>query len=367
MTINEAIERLGDIRMDAVAEDVKGRWLAELEGQIYREVVLRHKRTAGKFVQGPVVECPGCGSPHIRYFRDLDANVCPVCGWSELPPRVRAFPEDGDVPLVVKGAYANLYLSYLQSMVDLANREYDHYNNGLVAFQSELAEFKLAYHRAHMPVQIGGDSLAERVLWFLDAKGAALPEWAGVTLGDGGLVIPYFTHWDKDKLDLGGDDASVTPGPHAALFTPKEGSCWADTFTAETRTVEWVRLLDTAIRWRGSYSQHEIQGALDNGTIFLDGARFGTLPVRDTLELVTSREAPITVKIVKAPKEGAKARVEGRNLLFEIPDGTYQGTYEVELTMEGTADYLPARAVVTYSVDPSDFIVWPMSAEGGAG
>ena len=98
-SINEVIERVNRARPDAIDDETKAAWLLELDGQLYRETILRHQLTSGRGAKGPVAVCPTCGGTEITYDRVMDSNLCPACGWTDLPDFPKAFPEDGDKPL----------------------------------------------------------------------------------------------------------------------------------------------------------------------------------------------------------------------------------------------------------------------------
>ena len=154
-SINEVIEQVGRVRPDAYDDKTKAGWLIELDGKTYREVILRHRLTSGEGMHGPVGVCPECGSTEIFYDEAMDCSSCQACRWSELPDLVRAYPEDGDKPLLVGPPYDNLYDLYLMAQIDFYNREAENYNNSALAFNQAMDEFKKAYHRAHMPITRG--------------------------------------------------------------------------------------------------------------------------------------------------------------------------------------------------------------------
>ena len=131
-------------------------WLLELDGQLYRETILRHQLTSGRGAKGPVAVCPTCGGTEITYDRVMDSNLCPACGWTDLPDFPKAFPEDGDKPLLVEAPYDGLYDLYLMSKVDFYNREADNYNNSALAYNAALDEWRKQYHRRHLPIGGGG-------------------------------------------------------------------------------------------------------------------------------------------------------------------------------------------------------------------
>ena len=122
----------------------------------YRETILRHQLTSGRGAKGPVAVCPTCGGTEITYDRVMDSNLCPACGWTDLPDFPKAFPEDGDKPLLVEAPYDGLYDLYLMSKVDFYNREADNYNNSALAYNAALDEWRKQYHRRHLPIGGGG-------------------------------------------------------------------------------------------------------------------------------------------------------------------------------------------------------------------
>ena len=169
-SINEIIERVAAVRPDAYDDETKAGWLLELEGKLFREVILRHKLTPGKRLKGPVEVCPDCGGLGLEpvegdeepkepvkpdYHRMMDFSSCPVCGWTELPKIPEKFPEDGDLPLLVGAPHDRLYDLYLMAQLDFYNREYDNYNNSVTAFNAALDEWRQSYHRTHLPLPGG--------------------------------------------------------------------------------------------------------------------------------------------------------------------------------------------------------------------
>lgn len=166
-TINEVLERTARVRPDAYDDKTKAGWLIELDGKLYREVILRHRLTTGKELRGPVGTCPVCGGygeggpaegkkPMAPYYDPvLDCSSCPACRWSELPDLPKAFPEDGNKPLLVPPPYDNLYDLYLYAQVDLYNREIMNYNNSAALFDTAMDEWRRAWHREHQPLGAG--------------------------------------------------------------------------------------------------------------------------------------------------------------------------------------------------------------------
>lgn len=154
-SINEVLERVNRARPDAIDDETKAAWLIELDGQLFREVILRHRLTSGQALQGPPGVCPECGGAEIIWDRDMDSSSCEACGWNDLPDYPQKFPEDGDAALLVGAPYDGLYDLYVMSKADFYNREADNYNNSALAYNAALDEWKKAYHRSHAPTGAG--------------------------------------------------------------------------------------------------------------------------------------------------------------------------------------------------------------------
>lgn len=166
-TINEVLERTAMVRPDAYDDKTKAGWLMELDGKLYREVILRHRLTWGPVRRGPAGKCPVCGgygkdcqtedgeAAGLYYDPVMDCSSCPACGWNELPDFPRTFPEDGNKPLLVPPPYDNLYDLYIYAQTDLYNREIMNYNNSAALFNTALDEWRRAYHREHQPLGAG--------------------------------------------------------------------------------------------------------------------------------------------------------------------------------------------------------------------
>lgn len=155
-TINEVLERTENIRTGGFEDAVKAGWLLELEGKLFREVILRHRMTGSPKRRGAPRLCPLCGSGAIDYDHRLDAGTCADCGWSEIPKYPQAYPEDGDMPMLAEAPYDNLYDLYVFAMTDYHRHETANYLNSMTMFNEAMDEWRKAYHRAHMPLGIPG-------------------------------------------------------------------------------------------------------------------------------------------------------------------------------------------------------------------
>lgn len=114
-SINEVIERVDRLVQNPWSEEEKARWLLELEGRLWRE--------AGQ-------------------------------GRGEPPPA--AWPQDGDMPLLVPAPYDGLYDLHLQAMMDYYAQEYDHYAVSRTMAEAALTRWRTAHRRATLPPAGGG-------------------------------------------------------------------------------------------------------------------------------------------------------------------------------------------------------------------
>lgn len=110
MTMNRVIEYVDRIRPNIYTDDDKYLWLDKLEGLIAREVRKE--------------DFPGY---------DL--------------------PREADLELAVPAPYDDLYSLYAIAMIDLCNREYDHYNNSMTVFADRYEQYKAWYLQNNNPAK----------------------------------------------------------------------------------------------------------------------------------------------------------------------------------------------------------------------
>lgn len=120
-TINEVIAKVDERKPNAVPQAQKAEWLLSLDGRIYTEVLCGDKAPAD----------PG----EKETYRQ--------------PPR--KWPEDGDMPLLVTSPYDDLYVQYVQSMVDFWAKDTGSYYNSAAMFEQSFAEWRAYYRRTHRP------------------------------------------------------------------------------------------------------------------------------------------------------------------------------------------------------------------------
>ena len=114
MTIREAIDRVDGVKPNAFTKFEKINWLSELDGKIFEEIMRTHEDSPTSF---------------FGYTEDTD----------------------GLTELLAPAPYDDLYLAWLEAMMDLKNREIVSYNNQMTVFNAKFADFANHWNRTHMP------------------------------------------------------------------------------------------------------------------------------------------------------------------------------------------------------------------------
>lgn len=117
MTLREAINKIDNQKPNAFSQDEKIEWLSRLDGRVVDEIISTHE-----------------GAEDID-FKGYDKDT------------------DLDTNLLVNEPYDDLYLRWLETMIDYTNNEYGRYNNSLLMFRTSYGEFANWYNRTHLPVK----------------------------------------------------------------------------------------------------------------------------------------------------------------------------------------------------------------------
>ena len=114
MTIGDAVA-LPDSRMmgNQYSYEDKVRWLSLLDKQIFSEVVSRR----------------------------ADSGISEFNGYSAS--------SDPQTELLVSSGYDDVYIYYLEAMINKANCEYSRYNNSMIMFNTLYSLYKRHYNRTH--------------------------------------------------------------------------------------------------------------------------------------------------------------------------------------------------------------------------
>lgn len=117
MTINEAIQKLRDIKPTQFGNDVLVGWLSDVEQKIFLENIVWHEQTNG------------------------------------TPPWPYHPEQDLDTKLLIPEPYSGVYIRYMEAQIDYYNGEYVRYANSMTMYNVALSEFVDFYNRTHMPEQ----------------------------------------------------------------------------------------------------------------------------------------------------------------------------------------------------------------------
>lgn len=117
VTVRDAIARLQKVKPNQYDDATLVKWLSDLDGMIFNDVILTHEGADG-------------------------------AGFSEYDP-----DSDIDCELLAPDPYTDIYVKYLSAQVDFHNAEFSRYNNSMVMFTSAYSEFTSWYNRTVMPLQ----------------------------------------------------------------------------------------------------------------------------------------------------------------------------------------------------------------------
>lgn len=119
MTVLEALTMIRELKRSQYRDEVLTGWLSELDGKLWQEVV------------------SGCENA------------------GERPPLPYSIERDEERELLAAFPHEGMYMTWLSAKIDWQNGEYDRYNNALMMFEAQLAEFAGAWIRSHKPLEKG--------------------------------------------------------------------------------------------------------------------------------------------------------------------------------------------------------------------
>lgn len=117
MNIQTAIDRADEMKPNMMSRDLKIAALSELDGLIYREIILKHRH-----------------GPELHRFTGYDKDT------------------DPGTELIVPWPYDEIYTYWLMAKIDDQNLEYDKYENDRMKFNSAYDMFHDWWRRTHMPL-----------------------------------------------------------------------------------------------------------------------------------------------------------------------------------------------------------------------
>jgi len=122
MRLQQAIDRVDEMRPNMQSRELKIAWLSELDGLIWSELAVKHYPLPGE-------EIRMCSAP--EYDSDTD------------PGQV----------LLVRHPYDNIYLYWLMAKIDEQTLEQEKYNNDQMMFNASYEQLSDWWTRKHMPRQ----------------------------------------------------------------------------------------------------------------------------------------------------------------------------------------------------------------------
>ena len=119
MKIAEAISKVDALKPNTYTSEDKIEWLSTLDAKVKSQIIDAHE----------------CDDPIFFYGYD---SVC-----------------DQETELLVPAPYDEMYLRWLEAMIDYHNSEDSHYNNAIILFNNAYEGYKKHYTRTHMPISTG--------------------------------------------------------------------------------------------------------------------------------------------------------------------------------------------------------------------
>jgi hypothetical protein len=119
MTIAEVISKVDSLKPNTYAKEDKVEWLSNLDARVKTQIIDAHE------------------SCDCFQFYGYDNEL------------------DQDTELLVPAPYDEMYLRWLEAMIDYNNSEEDRYNNSIVLFNNAYEGYKKHYTRTHMPISHG--------------------------------------------------------------------------------------------------------------------------------------------------------------------------------------------------------------------
>lgn len=119
MTLAEAISKVDTLKPNTYTTEDKIGWLSNLDTRIKTQIIDQHEHC------------------HCTVFYGYDSQM------------------DLETELLAPAPYDDMYLRWLEAMIDYHNSDDDRYNNAIVLFNASYEGFKKHYTRTHMPISKG--------------------------------------------------------------------------------------------------------------------------------------------------------------------------------------------------------------------
>ena len=119
MTISEAISKVDALKPNNYTPEDKVGWLSTLDARVKTQIIDTHQH-----------------GDHIFFY-----------GYDDMT--------DQETELLAPAPYDEMYLRWLEAMIDYHNSDDDRYNNAIMLFNNAYEGFKKHYTRTHMPISTG--------------------------------------------------------------------------------------------------------------------------------------------------------------------------------------------------------------------
>lgn len=119
MTIAEAISSVDALKPNTYTTEQKIGWLSTLDTKVKTQIIDAHKHKQPAFFYG---------------YNSID---------------------DMQTELLVPAPYDEMYLRWLEAMIDYHNSDDSRYNNAIILFNNAYEGYKKHYTRTHMPLSKG--------------------------------------------------------------------------------------------------------------------------------------------------------------------------------------------------------------------
>ena len=119
MTIAEVISKVDALKPNTFTTEDKVGWLSSLDSRVKTQIIDAHEHNEPMFFYG------------YDSLHDLETE------------------------LLVPAPYDEMYLRWVEAMIDYHNSEDDRYNNAIMLFNNAYDGYKKHYTRTHMPISRG--------------------------------------------------------------------------------------------------------------------------------------------------------------------------------------------------------------------
>ena len=173
MTIIEAINKIDTLKPNTYTPEIKIYWLSKLDGIIFDKIIKTHEgadkeQAINEYIANSVEEYEKSVNEYMKInevsYEEAKAQIpFHEIKYKEAKEHIEATRPDimyngytpetpMDTKLIISAPYDDIYIKWLESQIDYANREYDKYNNSIVAYNDAYAEYERHYNRTHMPI-----------------------------------------------------------------------------------------------------------------------------------------------------------------------------------------------------------------------